>query len=34
LEQKLARRRPHTQQEIVEAAVLHWLGANGFLGAA
>jgi hypothetical protein len=32
LEQKLRRRRPHTQQEIVEAAVKTWLEANGFLG--
>ena len=31
LEQRLQRRRPHTQQEIVEAAVSHWLRANGFL---
>jgi hypothetical protein len=31
LEQRLRRRRPHTQQEIVEAAVRHWLTANGFL---
>ena len=34
LEQRLQRRRPHTQQEIVEAAVRHWLRANGFLTAA
>jgi hypothetical protein len=32
LEQRLRRRRPHTQQEIVEAAVRHWLTANGFSG--
>ncbi len=31
LEQKLARRRPHTQQDIVERAVVTWLEANGFL---
>jgi len=31
LEQRLRRRRPHTQQEIVEAAVRHWLTANDFL---
>jgi hypothetical protein len=31
LEQKLRRRRPQTQQEIVEAAVRGWLTANGFL---
>jgi hypothetical protein len=30
LEQRLQRRRPHTQQEIVEAAVRQWLAANGF----
>jgi hypothetical protein len=34
LEQRLKRRRPHTQQEIVEAAVRHWLTTNGFLRAA
>jgi hypothetical protein len=33
LEQRLKRRRPHTQQEIVEAAVRHWLTTNGFLRA-
>ena len=33
LEQRLRRRRPHTQQEIVEAAVRHWLSTNGFLRA-
>jgi hypothetical protein len=33
LEQRLQRRRPHTQQEIVEAAVRHWLATNGFLRA-
>jgi hypothetical protein len=33
LEQKIQRRRPHTQQEIVEAAVHHWLTTNGFLRA-
>ena len=31
LEQKLKRRRPQTQQEIVEAAVRGWLTTNGFL---
>jgi hypothetical protein len=31
LEQRLHRRRPHTQQEIVEAAVRHWLKTNGFV---
>jgi hypothetical protein len=31
LEQKLKRRRPQTQQEIVEAAVRGWLTINGFL---
>jgi hypothetical protein len=30
LELRLKRRRPQTQQEIVEAAVRHWLKANGF----
>jgi hypothetical protein len=34
LEQKLQRRKPHTQQEIVEAAVRYWLLTNGFLKAA
>jgi hypothetical protein len=34
LELRLQRRKPHTQQEIVEAAVLHWLKSNGFLRAA
>ena len=34
LEQKLQRRRPHTQQDIVESAVRHWLKTNGFLKAA
>jgi len=34
LEQRLRRRRPHTQQEIVEAAVRHWLTTNGFFRAA
>lgn len=34
LEQKLDRRRPHTQQEIIEAAVRTWLKTNGFLQAA
>jgi hypothetical protein len=31
LEQKLARREPATQQEIVEAALQAWLTLNGFL---
>jgi hypothetical protein len=31
LELRLQRRRPHTQQEIIEAAVCHWLATNGFL---
>jgi hypothetical protein len=30
LELRLQRRKPHTQQEIVEAAVRHWLKTNGF----
>jgi hypothetical protein len=30
LELRLKRRKLHTQQEIVEAAVRHWLNANGF----
>jgi hypothetical protein len=30
LELRLKRRRPQTQQEIVEAALRHWLKANGF----
>jgi hypothetical protein len=34
LEQRLQRRRPHTQQEIVEAAVRHWLTINGFVRSA
>jgi hypothetical protein len=34
LELRLQRRKPHTQQEIVEAAVRHWLKTNGFLRAA
>ena len=34
LELRLQRRRPHTQQEIIEAAVRHWLATNGFLRAA
>jgi hypothetical protein len=34
LEQRLRRRRPHTHQEIVEAAVRHWLTTNGFFRAA
>ena len=33
LEQRLRRRRPHTQQEIVESAVRKWLTTNGFLRA-
>lgn len=32
LEQRLRRRRPHTQQEIVELAVRGWLETNGFMG--
>lgn len=31
LEQKLARKSPHSQQEIVELAVTQWLAENGFL---
>ena len=34
LELRLRRRKPHTQQEIVEAAVRTWLKTNGFLQAA
>jgi hypothetical protein len=34
LEQRLHRRRPHTVQEIIDAAVRHWLKTNGFFGAA
>jgi hypothetical protein len=34
LEQRLERRRPHTQQEIVEAAVRQWLTMNGFVRSA
>jgi hypothetical protein len=34
LEQRLQRRRPHTQQEIVEVAVRHWLTINGFVRSA
>lgn len=34
LEQRLHRRRPHTQQEIVEAAVRQWLMMNGFVRSA
>ena len=30
LELRLKRRKLHTQQEIVEAAVRHWLNVNGF----
>ena len=30
LELRLQRRKPHTQQEIVEAAIRHWLKTNGF----
>jgi hypothetical protein len=30
LELRIQRRRPHTQQEIVEAAVRQWLKTNGF----
>lgn len=33
LEQKLRRRWPHTQQEIVESAVRHWLKTHEFLKA-
>ena len=33
LELRLERRKAHTQQEIVEAAVRHWLFTNGFLRA-
>src|SRR5262249_39930896 len=33
LEQKLRRCWPHTQQEIVESAVRHWLKTHGFLKA-
>lgn len=32
LEQRLRRRKPHTQQEIVELAVRGWLESNGFIG--
>lgn len=31
LEQRLRRRKPHTQQEIVELAVRRWLSENGFV---
>jgi len=31
LEQKLAGRQPHTQQDIIEAAAQRWLRDNGFL---
>ncbi len=31
LEQRLRRKRPHTQQQIVEIAVSTWLKANGYL---
>ncbi len=31
LEQKLSGRRPHTQQDIIEAAAQAWLRENGFL---
>jgi hypothetical protein len=34
LELRLQRRRPHTQQEIVEAAVQTWLKSHGFVQAA
>jgi hypothetical protein len=30
LELRLQRRKPHTQQEIVESAIRHWLKTNGF----
>lgn len=30
LELRLQRRKPHTQQEIVESAIRHWLRTNGF----